>query len=204
MEEQKGGDLKTVSVRVSDEELKSLSRTRRARRPRRSLAALREPRADVEVPAFVQKVEAPVAPTTAALPAVATKPRILFTKKNRVTKDPPVIARGLAKKPVLVIATKEPAKEPTKELTGTPVHGTEAEKTQAKKKTRRFKVRKLRMTLNARGSASKTAATRVATMSITDVRAQLMAAGLLKGKTRTPPAVLRGMLTEWLQLHAGA
>jgi hypothetical protein len=60
------------------------------------------------------------------------------------------------------------------------------------------------MTLHARGSASKQAAKRVAAMSITDVRAQLVAAGLLKGKSRSPPDVLRGMLTEWLQLHAGA
>jgi len=41
-------------------------------------------------------------------------------------------------------------------------------------------------------------------MSISDVRSQLIAAKLLKGQSRSPPDVLRGMLTAWLQLHAGA
>jgi len=197
-------DTKTVSVRMSDEEVRSLSRTRRRRL---KVKADREPRANLEMETestqepVVQKIDAPASvpsvpkgTTTAAIPAVPVKPRIVFTKKNNITKDPVTIAKKLAKKPVLVVgkASVPPIATPT------------AVSAVQKKRTRKFRSRHLKMTLHARGSASKQAAKRVAAMSITDVRAQLVAAGLLKGKSRSPPDVLRGMLTEWLQLHAGA
>jgi len=201
-------DTKTVSVRMSDEEVRALSRTRRRRL---KVKTDREPRANLEMETestqepVVQKIDAPASvpsvpkgTTTAAIPAVPVKPRIVFTKKNNITKDPVTIAKKLAKKPVLVVGkaagTVSKASVPSI-ATPTAVQ---------KKRTRKFRSRHLKMTLHARGSASKQAAKRVAAMSITDVRAQLVAAGLLKGKSRSPPDVLRGMLTEWLQLHAGA
>jgi len=210
-------DKKTVTVRMSDEEVKALSRTRRRRRGAAAQRGGAEPRADMveasaEAP-IVQKLEAKEAPvprssvpaaagTTAAIPAVpgTAKPRIVFTKKNTITKDP--VTKKADKKPVLVIPIKkeQPQVEPVK----TEPVKVEAVKDAQAKKTRRFKARRLRMTLNARGSAGKTVAKRVAAMSISDVRSQLIAAKLLKGKSRSPPDVLRGMLTEWLQLHAGA
>jgi len=191
-------DTKTVSVRMSDEEVRALSRTRRRRRSKGE----KEPRANLEMEKETEKVDVPASvsavssvPTTAAIPAVPVKPRIVFTKKNHVTKDPVSIAKKSVKKPVLVVGKAAPVVPPT-----VPAVPTGAQK----KRTRKFKSRHLKMTLHARGSASKQAAKRVAAMSITDVRAQLVAAGLLKGKSRSPPDVLRGMLTEWLQLHAGA
>jgi len=206
-------DKKTVTVRMSDEEVKALSRTRRRRRGAAALRGSAEPRADMieasaEAP-IVQKLEAKEAPvlaaaggTTAAIPAIpgTAKPRIVFTKKNTITKDP--VTKKADKKPVLVIPIKkeQPQAEPVK---AEPVKVEAVQGAQAKK-TRRFKARRLRMTLNARGAAGKTVAKRVAAMSISDVRSQLIAAKLLKGKSRSPPDVLRGMLTEWLQLHAGA
>ena len=216
-------DKKTVTVRMSDEEVKALSRTRRRRRGAAAQRGGAEPRADMveasaEAP-IVQKLEAKEAPvprssvpaaagTTAAIPAVpgTAKPRIVFTKKNTITKDP--VTKKADKKPVLVIPIKM-KEQPKVELVKVepvkvePVKVEAVKDTQAKK-TRRFKARRLRMTLNARGGAGKTVAKRVAAMSISDVRSQLIAAKLLKGKSRSPPDVLRGMLTEWLQLHAGA
>jgi hypothetical protein len=109
------------------------------------------------------------------------------------------VTKKADKKPVLVI----PIKKDKEELVKVEAVKVEPVKAEAKK-TRRFKARRLRMTLNARGGAGKTVAKRVAAMSISDVRSQLIAAKLLKGKSRSPPDVLRGMLTEWLQLHAGA
>ena len=210
-------DKKTVTVRMSDEEVKALSRTRRRRRGAAAQRGGAEPRADMveasaEAP-IVQKLEAKETPvpaaggTTAAIPAVpgTAKPRIVFTKKNTITKDP--VTKKADKKPVLVIPIKK--EQPKVELVKVepvkvePVKVEAVKDTQAKKR-RRFKARRLRMTLNARGGAGKTVAKRVAAMSISDVRSQLIAAKLLKGKSRSPPDVLRGMLTEWLQLHAGA
>jgi len=209
-------DTKTVSVRMSDEEVRALSRTRRRRH---KVKADREPRANLEMEKeptqepVVQKIEAPASvpsipkgTTTAAIPAVPVKPRIVFTKKNHITKNPVTIEKKLVKKPVLVVGkvagtvskvSAPPITAPTVAPAAVSVGG-------HKKRTRKFKSRHLKMTLHARGPASKQAAKRVAAMSITDVRAQLVAAGLLKGKSRSPPDVLRGMLTEWLQLHAGA
>jgi hypothetical protein len=193
-------DTKTVSVRMSDEEVRALSRTRRRR-----LKVKAEPRATMEMAKenepqepVVQKMDAPSVPkatTAAAISVVPVKPRIVFTKKNHITKDPVSLAKKPVKKPLLVVG-KASAPPPIALPTASPVV--------QKKRTRKFKSRHLKMTLHARGSASKQAAKRVAAMSITDVRAQLVAAGLLKGKSRSPPDVLRGMLTEWLQLHAGA
>ena len=211
-------DTKTVSVRMSDEEVRALSRTRRRRH---KVKADREPRANLEMETekestqepVVQKIEPPASvpsipkgTTTAAVPAVPAKPRIVFTKKNHITKDPVTIAKKLAKKPVLVVGkvagtVSKASVPPIAAPTATPATVSVGAQ---KKRTRKFKSRHLKMTLHARGSASKQAAKRVAAMSITDVRAQLVAAGLLKGKSRSPPDVLRGMLTEWLQLHAGA
>lgn len=212
-------DTKTVSVRMSDEEVRALSRTRRRRH---KVKADREPRANLEMETekestqepVVQKIEAPASvpsipkgTTTAAVPAVPAvpaKPRIVFTKKNHITKDPVTIAKKLAKKPVLVVGK---AAGTVSKVSVPPITAPTADTVSVgsqKKRTRKFKSRRLKMTLHARGSASKQAAKRVAAMSITDVRAQLVAAGLLKGKSRSPPDVLRGMLTEWLQLHAGA
>ena len=185
---------------MSDEEVRALSRTRRRRLKARGE---KEPRATLEMEketvAAVQKMDAPAplpssvpkGTTTAAIPAVQAKPRIVFTKKNHITKDPVTLAKKPVKKPLLVggKVTVLPIASPAAAL---------------KKRTRKFKSRRLKVTLHARGSASRQAAKRVAAMSITDVRAQLVAAGLLKGKSRSPPDVLRGMLTEWLQLHAGA
>ena len=209
-------DTKTVSVRMSDEEVRALSRTRRRRH---KVKADREPRANLEMETekestqepVVQKIEPPASvpsipkgTTTAAVPAVPAKPRIVFTKKNHITKDPVTIAKKLAKKPVLVVGK---AAGTVSKVSVPPIAASTADTVSVgsqKKRTRKFKSRRLKMTLHARGSASKQAAKRVAAMSITDVRAQLVAAGLLKGKSRSPPDVLRGMLTEWLQLHAGA
>jgi hypothetical protein len=47
-------------------------------------------------------------------------------------------------------------------------------------------------------------AARVAKMSLVEVKQDLMAAGLLNGKTKTPEPMLRGMLTNWILLHTGA
>jgi len=202
-------DSKTVSVRMTEEEVKKMSRTRRRRRPSR--VSGEEPVAA----ATIQKVDAATAPatapattataatavpvvkpTTAAIPDATAKPRILFTKKAHVVKSSSSLPVP-SKKPTLIVPLKMAEKVVAKTQEKVP------EKTQAKK-TRRFRARRLKVTLNARGTASAKAAKRVAAMSITDVRAQLVKEGLLKGKTRTPPEVLRGMLTEWLQLHAGA
>lgn len=214
-------DTKTVSVRMSDEEVRALSRTRRRRLKARGE---KEPRANLEmekekeiekVDATVQKVDTPASvpsvpkgTTTAAIPAVHAKPRIVFTKKNHITKDPVTVAKKFAKKPVLVVGKAATVAAVAAPSSTTPVPSTVSPTVPPtgaqKKRTRKFRSRHLKMTLHARGSASKQAAKRVAAMSITDVRAQLVAAGLLKGKSRSPPDVLRGMLTEWLQLHAGA
>ena len=211
-------ETKTVSVRVSDDELRSLSRTRRKRR---TAAALRT---DKELPpvADVQKVveeplavPAPAAPAAAAAAAVvvAAKPHIVFTKKNHGTAAKTATPGDVkpTKKPVLVVQRKKESEKdvgkPT-DKTKDKLVGKESTKEQdaskGRKKTRRFKARRLSVTLNARTGAARNAAKRVAAMSITDVRAQLVAAGLLKGKTRSPPAVLRDTLKEWIELRNGA
>lgn len=216
--------IKTVSVSVSQDEIAKLSRTRRRRRSTNAL------RADLSMPVVAQKqdsdsvvkkeeekVQKPttapavhigtkkngmVAPAVVALtttaPVVTTSesaakvthsvnpvkvPRIVYTKKNRVEKP----AAVKSKAPVVIIP-KKPAFE-------------------FKSKTRKFKSRKVNISFKRQSQSNQKAIKNVATMPIVDVKAKLVAAGLLSNKSATkkspPPSVLRGMLTEWLKLHQG-
>ena len=156
-------------------------------------------------PAAAAGTTAPVVSTAASAAKVTphinpTKtPRILYTKKQ-----PRAVAAVAKSKPAVVI----PVAAAT--VAGTTVAAANAPPKKSffgsKARTRKFKERKVSISLKRRPSNRKAIA-QVATMPLTDVRAKLMAAGLLSktsnAKKTQPPAVLRGMLTEWMQLHSG-
>jgi len=126
--------------------------------------------------------------TTASLPSNPnTKvPRILYTKKQ------PHVRMGVPRtvKSAVVVPTKT-AFLPSELQSGT--------------KKRKFKAKRLSFTVNSkRLTATRLTAARVAKMPIAEVKQKLVKAGLLKGKSNSPPAVLRGLLTDWMQLHVGA
>jgi len=133
-------------------------------------------------------------------------PRILYTKKQ-----PRAVAAVAKSKPAVVIPVAGTTVAATAAAAGTTVAAANAPPKKSffgsKARTRKFKERKVSISLKRRPSNRKAIA-QVATMPLTDVRAKLMAAGLLSktsnAKKTQPPAVLRGMLTEWMQLHSGA
>ena len=252
------GNVKTVSVSVSNDELRKLSRTRRRRQTTAALRAdltmvdngVQEPVSNTNAIHIIKnqevnnlaegerkmlgnsekpkestihiglKKEATAAPAPApaaagtTAPVVSTAasaakvtphinptktPRILYTKKQ-----PRAVAAVAKSKPAVVI----PVAAAT--VAGTTVAAANAPPKKSffgsKARTRKFKERKVSISLKRRPSNRKAIA-QVATMPLTDVRAKLMAAGLLSktsnAKKTQPPAVLRGMLTEWMQLHSG-
>lgn len=256
------GNVKTVSVSVSNDELRKLSRTRRRRQTTAALRAdltmvdngVQEPVSNTNAIHIIKNQEVnnlaegerkmlgnsekpkestihiglkKEATATAAAPAVAvvgttapvvstaasaakvtphinpTKaPRILYTKKQ-----PRAVAAVAKSKPAVVIRAGTTVAAAT--VAGTTVAAIAPPKKSffgSKARTRKFKERKVSISLKRRPSNRKAIA-QVATMPLTDVRAKLMAAGLLSktsnAKKTQPPAVLRGMLTEWIQLHSG-
>ena len=199
---------KEVTLRVTDSELQSLTRTRRRRRgvPRADLLEpvikKQEEKATTVAPVPVVPVApvAPVAPSTAAMPANPNvkAPRIIYTKKRHV---------HVAPKPAVVIPTKTSftPKELRVPMAKKNVVSIPSAMRPLPAKTRKFKAKRLSLTINSkRLTSERLTAARVAKMPLAEVKQELTAAGLLKGKSKSPEPVLRGMLTNWILLHAGA
>jgi len=238
---------KEVKLRVTEDELQSLSRTRRRRR--RGAAPLRadltvdaavdaptvsivkkqeeeakpdakpDAKAEAESNAKVNKVSMNVKPSTASMPAnpnVKT-PKVIYTKKRHVHAAPkmsiviptktaftPKELSGLAQQqkpsapnPIL----RPPSQMPVRKQTPAAV----LPKVPTPSKTRKFKAKRLSFTVNSkRLTSERLTAARVSKMPLSEVKQKLVAANLLKGKSKSPEPVLRGMLVNWMLLHAGA
>ena len=231
---------KEVKLRVTEDELQSLSRTRRRRR--RGAAPLRadltvedatdaptvsivkkqeeETKADAGPLLIVKANKPPLSthPSTAALPANPNMktPKIIYTKKRHVHVAPKtaiVIPTKTAFTPKeLVQSQKPPAPKPILRQPAavpTPVRkptlSAVAPKPPSLGKTRKFKAKRLSFTVNSkRLTSERLTAARVSKMPLSEVKQKLMAASLLKGKSKSPEPVLRGMLVNWMLLHAGA
>ena len=235
---------KEVKLRVTEDELQSLSRTRRRRR--RGAAPLRadltvedatdapkvsivkkqeeEPKADAGPLLIVKANKAPlsITPSTAALPANPNMktPKIIYTKKRHVHVAPktaiviptktaftpkelvqsqkPPVPKPILRQPA---AVPTPVPMPVRKPTLTAV----VPKAPSLGKTRKFKTKRLSFTVNSkRLTSERLTAARVSKMPLSEVKQKLVAANLLKGKSKSPEPVLRGMLVNWMLLHAGA
>jgi hypothetical protein len=144
-----------------------------------------------------------------ANPTVKT-PKIIYTKKRHV---------HVAPKTAIVIPTKtafsskelvppqkqRPPPLPKPILRPSPSFAAVLPKGPPPRKTRKFKAKRLSFTVNSKPLTSeRLMAARVSKMSLSEVKQKLVAANLLKGKSKSPESVLRGMLVNWMLLHAGA
>jgi hypothetical protein len=236
---------KEVKLRVTEDELQSLSRTRRRRR--RGAAPLRadltvedtvdvpkvsivkkqeeEPKAEAKN-ATEAKAEATTAsvlvakankaslqgnPSTAPLPANPNVkiPKIIYTKKRHVHIAPKtsiVIPTKTAFAPKELVAPPKPIlRQPLQTPSRKPTPANVLPKVPTPSKTRKFKAKRLSFTVNSkRLTSERFMAARVSKMPLSEVKQKLVAANLLKGKSKSPEPVLRGMLVNWMLLHTGA
>lgn len=191
-----------------------------------SIVKKQEEAVEVEKAVKAEKVEkadpvANVKPSTASMPAnpnVKT-PKIIYTKKRHVhvapktsivipTKTaftPKELADTSRREPPKLPMPKPILRQPAPVRKPTPTPAAVLPKVPTPSKTRKFKTKRLSFTVNSkRLTSERLTAARVSKMPLSEVKQKLVAANLLKGKSKSPEPVLRGMLVNWMLLHAGA